>query len=325
MRIHLLILVFVLFGIIKMEAQQPAQYSLYMLNQYDNNVAYAGMDDYLSATGVFRKQWLGLESSPITQNLNVHLPWQYMSGGLGLSIENDILGAERNTSISLSYNYIIRFSSDVKLSFGVGGGLTQKSLDGSKLLAPDGEYEGATINHNDDLIPIGIETSAAPISSLGLYFDSKSLQIGLAANDLTEPYIKYQSTINTQIQLKRNYTGYVAYKFNISDGWAFQPSFLGRSDFVETQMEFSILAVLNDNIFGGVSFRGYSDTTIDALIIFAGLNVHPKIRLAYAYDLPLSGLSSYHTGSHEVMIHYNLRKEIGGIIPAKTIYNPRYY
>ncbi len=325
MRIHLFIPLFVLLGIVKMEAQQPAQYSLYMLNQYHHNIAYAGMDDYLSATGVFRKQWLGLEGSPITQNINVHLPWQYMSGGVGLSIENDILGAERNTSVRLSYNYIARLSANTRLSLGVGGGIIQKALDGSKLLAPEGNYEGTTINHNDDLIPLGLQTALAPTTSVALYLNTKSLQIGIAANNLTEPYINYESGINTEIQLKRNYTAYAAYKFNISDGLAFQPSFLSRSDFVETQMDFSVLATLNDNIFAGTSFRGYNQNTIDALIIFAGLNITPKIRLAYAYDLPLSALSNYHTGSHEVMINYNLKKEIGGMIPAKTIYNPRYY
>lgn len=325
MRTYIYILLLTFLFLAEMKAQQPVQYSLYMLNQYRHNVAYAGMDDYLSATGAFRKQWLGLEGSPISQNINVHLPWQYMSGGAGLNIENDILGAERNTSILMSYNYVARFSSNVRLSLGIGGGIIQKAIDGSKLLAPEGNYEGGTINHNDDLIPVGVEAALAPMTNVGLYLSTKSLQIGVAAENLTEPVVSYKSDIVTGIQLKRNYTAYTAYKFNISDGLSFQPSFLCRSDFIETQVDFSILSTLNDNIFGGASFRGYNDKTIDALIIFGGMNINPKIRLAYAYDLPLSGLNSYHTGSHEVMINYNLRKEIGGMIPAKTIYNPRYY
>ncbi len=308
-----------------LSAQQMPQYSLYMLDGYHTNVAYAGMDGSLSATGVFRKQWLGLEGSPLTQHINVHLPWYYLSGGAGLSIENDLQGAERNTTISLSYNYVAKFSEKARLSIGVGGGIMQKALDGSKLLAPEGDYEGVTINHNDDLIPIGIESAIAPIATAGIYLQTNTFQIGFAANNLTESLIRYESAITTEIQLKRHYVATAVYGFNISDGLLIQPSLLVKSDLVETQADFSILAKLNDNIFAGTSFRGYNGNTIDALILLAGMNISPKIRLAYAYDLSLSGLSSYQTGSHEILLNYNLRKEIGGKIPAKTIYNPRYF
>jgi len=184
--------------VVTLSAQQMPQYSLYMLNGYHANVAYAGMDGSLSATGVFRKQWLGLEGSPMTQHINVHLPWQYLSGGAGLSIENDLQGAERNTTVSLSYNYVARFSENTKLSLGVGGGIVQKALDGSKLLAPEGNYEGATINHNDDLIPVGIESAIAPTATAGIYLQAKALQIGFAANNLTESFIRYESAYQSQ-------------------------------------------------------------------------------------------------------------------------------
>ena len=175
------------------------------------------------------------------------------------------------------------------------------------------------------MIPIGIESAIAPTATAGIYLQTKSLQIGFSANNLTEPLIRYESDIATEIQLKRHYLATAVYGFNISDGWRIQPSLLVKSDFVETQADFSILAELNNNIFVGTSFRGYNGNTIDALIFLAGMNISPKIRLAYAYDLSLSGLSNYQTGSHEILLNYNLNKEIGGKIPAKTIYNPRYF
>ncbi len=306
-------------------AQQPAQYSMYMLNQYNYNVAYAGMDNYLSATGVFRKQWLGLTGSPTTQNVNVHMPWQYLKGGAGLSIQNDILGAERNTAFSVSYNYIARLNEGTYLSLGLGGGLIQKAIDGEKLRAPEGVYEGNTINHNDDFIPLGLESAIAPTATFGVYVKTKSLQLGLSANDLIESDLSFGSNLVTNVQLKRNYHVYAAYDIEISDGLSLQPSALLKSDLVQTQVDFSILSEINDNIFGGVSFRGYSNETIDALIFMAGMNVTRNLKLAYAYDLSISGLSSYNSGSHEIMLNYNLGKELGGMIPAKVIYNPRFY
>lgn len=309
----------------KATAQQPAQYSLYMLNQYNYNVAYAGMDDYLSATGVFRKQWVGINGSPTTQNVNVHLPWQYLSGGLGLNVQNDMLGAERNTAVTVSYNYIARLSNNTLLSVGLGGGLVQKAIDGTKLRAPEGNYEGSTIEHNDDFIPVGLESAIAPTAGFGLYLKNKSLEVGLSANDLIESDLDYGSNIATSVQLKRNYHAYVSYNVKISDGLALKPSALLKSDFVQTQVDFSVLSKINDNIFGGVSFRGYSNETIDALVFIGGMNITPNIRLAYSYDLSLSGLSSYNSGSHELMLNYNLGKDLGGVIPAKVIFNPRFY
>ena len=65
--------------------QQPAQYSMYMLNKYAFNPAYAGMDNSLSLTGVYRNQWLNLDGNPVSQNFNVHMPLYIVGGGIGLA------------------------------------------------------------------------------------------------------------------------------------------------------------------------------------------------------------------------------------------------
>jgi len=88
-------------------AQQPSQYSLYMLNPYGYNTAYAGLDESLSITGVFRKQWVNLPGSPMSFQFNAHMPLEYINSGVGLSVEHDRLGAQFYTHVQGSYNYII--------------------------------------------------------------------------------------------------------------------------------------------------------------------------------------------------------------------------
>ena len=85
------------------QSQQAGQFSMYMLNKYQNNAAYAGLDNSLSLTGVFRSQWVGLNGSPIMQNVNAHMPVYFIKGGVGLNINNTTLGAEQHTSMTLSY------------------------------------------------------------------------------------------------------------------------------------------------------------------------------------------------------------------------------
>lgn len=307
------------------QAQQAPQYSMYMLNKYNYNPAYAGLDNSLSITGVFRKQWVNLESSPVTQNINAHMPFYYLGGGIGINLENDQLGAERNTSGSISYNYFVPVSKKSLFSFGIGAGAIQKSIDGSKLRAPDGDYtEPPIIDHRDNLIPIGKVAATAPYFNAGIYFYSEKLEFGVSANNLIEPTATLNAEELINIKFIRNYFFNFAYSFEINRDLTIQPSFFAKSDLIQTQLEISTIVKYSDNIFGGASFRGYNANSIDAVIFIAGYKLNERVTLAYSYDLTLSGLSKVSKGSHEILLNYNLNKPIGKGIPPKVIYNPRF-
>jgi len=293
-----------------------------MFNQFSYNPAYAGMDNSLSFTGLYRKQWSGLTNSPITQNINVHMPLYILSGGIGINVENDKLGLEQNLLATLSYNFQIPVGKIGILALGASGGIFQKTLDGSLILTPEGQYEGFTINHNDDLpLPTAEMSELTPTFNAGIYFQTESFEVGLSTINIQEPVIEGTFFSTT---LSRNYFFNAAYQFDLLKGITAHPSILIKSDFVETQMEASILFKYNDNIFVGGSFRGYNTNTADALSLILGLNLSDKIRLAYAYDYTLSDLNLVSNGSHEIMINYNLGREIGkGKLP-KIIFNPRY-
>ena len=48
------------------------------------------------------------------------------------------------------------------------------------------------------------------------------------------------------------------------------------------------------------------------------------MRIGYAYDYTTSNFGQFNSGSHEIMINYNLNKVIGNPLPARIIYNPRF-
>ena len=293
-----------------------------MFNQFSFNPAYAGMDNSLSFTGLHRKQWSGLTNSPITQNINVHMPLYILSGGIGINVENDKLGLEQNLLATLSYNFQIPVGKIGILAIGASGGIFQKTLDGSLILTPEGQYEGLTINHNDGLpLPTSETSELTPTFNAGIYFQTESFEAGFSTVNIQEPVIEGTFFSTT---LSRNYFFNAAYQFDLLKSFTVHPSILIKSDLVETQMEASVLFKYNDNIFVGGSFRGYNTNTADALSLIVGLNLSEKIRLAYAYDYTLSDLNLVSNGSHEIMINYNLGREIGkGKLP-KIIFNPRY-
>ncbi len=325
-KIYFLTPVFAFLLLADLVAQQAPQYSMYFFNQYAFNPAYAGLDNSLSITGVYRKQWAGLEGSPSNQNLNAHLPWYYLGGAIGIQLDNDILGAERNTQISMAYAYHLKLSRTSILSIGLDGGVVQKTLDGNQLRAPEGTFdpEGNLISHNDNFIPQGIESAIAPTARAGVYFQSKNIEIGISANQLPELTADFNTIGVTKFQFLRNYFAIFAYNLEVSDNLALKPSVYFKSDLTEHQLDFSIIGRYNGNIFGGVSFRGYSQNTLDSVVFTAGLKVSEKVTVAYAYDLTLSNLSSVSNGSHELMFNYNLNKKLGGAVPSKIIYNPRF-
>ena len=308
------------------KGQQNGQYSLYMLNKYQFNSAYAGLDNSVSLTGVFRRQWLGLEGSPSMQNLNVHMPLYYLHGGIGLNIDNMNIGAQQNISATLSYSYHHPVGEVGILSIGAGGGIFQKTIDGSKLRTPDGEYQEniPVINHNDPFLSEISQSAMTPVFNAGIYFQSEKLEVGISAINLIEPNVSIALDNNVNIQLNRHYFATMAYNWEIGNFLELRPSVMVKSDLQETQMEISTIVEYNDNIFGGVAFRGYNKNTIDAATFLAGTKLSEKITLAYSYDLTLSSYNSVSRGSHEILINYNLNKKIGAGIPPRIIHNPRF-
>lgn len=322
--LRLMVLLLVLTSV-QVQAQQAAQYSLYALNPYQINPAYGGLDESLSMTGAFRKQWVDLEGSPTTQAFNAHMPFYFLNGGVGLSIENDILGAERNTMVTASYNYIKDLGQESVISVGFAGGFVQKMLDGSLLRAPDGIYEGPTINHNDPILSEGKQSGIAPVLNAGVFYRSALFEAGISGSHLLESSVQYSDNAVTEVTFNRNLYFTFAYNIYLGEKLHLKPSLLVKSDFVQTQVDFSGILRYNDNIIFGSSLRGYNQRTLDAVVVLAGMQVTDNITIAYAYDIPLSDLRTVNSGSHEIVLNYNLRKKIGGEIPSKIIYNPRFY
>ena len=302
--------------------QQPAQYSLFMMNKLNWNPAYAGLDNSLSATGVYRAQWAGLEGNPITQNVNVHMPLYILSSGIGINLENDELGAERRTTGTVSYNYQLPVGRRGLLAIGLSAGLAQRTLDGSKLRSPDVDYDidASVIIHNDGLLPISQINASAATFGAGIYYYSERFEAGFAARNLSEPTVELDAI---SLVLKRTFFFNAGGHFDLGGSLSLHPSLLARSDLAQTQTDIAAILQYNDNIFGGASFRGYNSDNIDAVAFIAGFKLSENVTLAYAYDLTLSALNQVSNGSHEVMINYNLNKRLGTGRPPKVIYNPR--
>jgi type IX secretion system PorP/SprF family membrane protein len=305
-------------------AQQVPQSSLYALNPYAFNPAYAGMENTLVATGVYRQQWSGLKGAPVTQHINAHLPLYAISSGIGIRIENDVIGAHNSSQALLSYNYQLQAGRNAVLSIGVSAGYLQYVLDGTKLRAPEGTYVDPDFSHNDQVLPLGKEKVGAPLIEAGLYLQTKNLEIGASIQPV---YASKLTAGAGSFGVKAVQHGffYAAYTIGVGENLSLKPSVLVKTDLVKTQAEVSALAKWRDNMFVGLAYRGFGSTSKDAAILIAGLKLNDKTTLAYAFDVPLSPLNTVNRGSHELLLRYSLNKPIGvGKLPP-VIYNPRFF
>ena len=310
-----------------LRAQQAPQFSLYMLNPYAYNPAYAGMENTLVATGVYRQQWSNLKGAPETQHLNIHLPLSMISSGVGMRAENDIIGAHRTTQVVLSYSFQQELGRSAILSAGISGGYLQYALDGTKLRAPDGTYASPDpFTHNDPLLPEGKLQVGAPVMEAGLYFQWKELGVSLATQPVFAPLLASKAGgSDFSLQPVRHFLAGASYRIAVSRDLSIKPSVLLKTDLTETQTEISTIFRWRENIFAGASFRGMRSSARDAVVLLGGLRLNERTLLAYSFDIPLSPLEVANRGSHELLLRYELNKPIGtGKLPP-VIYNPRFF
>ncbi len=304
--------------------QNHAQKSLYMVDQASVNPALAGVDEAINLSFIHRSQWVGIDGNPKSQFLSASLPLSNLSGGAGISIINDLAGAERNTFISLSYAYRLEMKKS-RLTGGIGVGFVQKALDGTKLIAPQGDYSGDNgFTHNDNFIPETKTSGIAPDISLGVFYKHRNLYAGISATHLTGSSVKLNTTgASSKIKIYRTMHATIGYEWQVSKKVGIAPSVYVKSDFVKTQIDFSGIFSYKGNIWLGASFRGYERTSMDAVAAIFGFKLTHNFKVNYAYDISISNLGPYNSGSHELGLSYRIKMKDRSQ-PGKIIYNPRF-
>lgn len=303
-------------------SQQSTQYSLYHLDKHLFNPAYAGVEPELTATAIVRNQWLGINGSPLYQQLSLNAPLIAGNSGIGLNFENDNLGLEHNINASVSYSHRFRFSENGFLAAGIRGVWSGKSLDGTKITTPDGKYEpGSSPDHKDGLLPVGKSRGNIFGIGAGILLRAGNFEVGAGVDNIVPGEYKFEA-----FQIKYDPTWYLnaGWLLPVSDFWQLKLDGLARTDGTLVQTDAVVKILMGNNMFAGSSFRGYSNRTIDAISVFAGIRVMESLTLAASYDLGLSDLRDIHSGSIEFGLRYSYGNKIFREKLPVVIYNPRY-
>src|SRR6187431_295876 len=119
------------------QAQFEPQFSQYMFNEMFINPAYAGSRKQISATMVYRNQWVGLEGAPKTQTASIHGPLMNKKLGLGVTIMNETIGVTHQFSVYGNYAYRFQVGSDGAFALGLQGGFINHQEDLSKVVTTE--------------------------------------------------------------------------------------------------------------------------------------------------------------------------------------------
>jgi len=290
------------------KAQQEAMYTQYMFNTLVINPAYAGSRNVISATGLLRSQWTGMEGAPKTQTFTLDAPVFKKKVGLGFQAFKDRVGIVSTTGAVATYAYRIRMEK-ASLSFGIQGGVSQYRANFSQVvLEPIGSSNDVAFSNNAN--------SAFYNFGAGVYYNSDDFYVGLSSPQLLQnklpSYSSDQSKQNRQFSHLFLMAGYV---FPLGIDFKLKPSVLMKA-VQGAPLEADVNANLwvKDIFSIGAQYR----TNADVSGMFE-LQLGPQIRLGYAYDHSLTSLQSYNSGSHEIM----LRFELGG--DKNKVLSPRYF
>ena len=290
-RVTYIILFTIIAGSAGLQAQQMPHYTQYMFNNFVVNPAVAGTYDYFQIRTNHRFQWVGLLDPPMTNSISFYGPHAKLDMGYGGYVYNDVTGPTSRTGVTGSYAYNIAITGDIRLSMGLYASIMQYRVDGTQLNPAD---------VSDPSILNVVSTSYLPDAGLGLYLYADEFYVGLSVAQLLNNSIKIFDNKDGVNRLKThiNLTG--AYRFWIDENWMIEPSLMIKGT-APKQLSFDLTAIVEwqKMLWAGVSYRHQ-----DAVGILLGYSFDEMLFFGYSYDIGVSELSKYNTGSHEIMIGY---------------------
>lgn len=276
-------------------AQQLPLYSQYMMNGFLLNPGIAGSVDLFPVTLTARQQWVGINDAPSTQALSTHVLLGNQKFGVGGYIFNDMFGPVSRIGIQGVFAYHLPLPGiDSKLGMGLAFKGFQYKLDETQLVI---------IDDSDPSISNAVESTFVPDADFGLYLYNNKYFVGASATQLIEFKIKLGDNVNNENKMVRHYFFTGGYKFAMGKDFELEPSVLVKgTERTPFQFDINAKAYYKKNYWLGVSYRSSND-----IIAMIGLKVN-KLYFGYAFDYTTSNIKNYTSGSHEIMIGYNINE-----------------
>jgi type IX secretion system PorP/SprF family membrane protein len=261
------------------------------------NPAMAGSTSSLSVFVLHRRQWVSLPGAPSTSLIGFSKRLNKKIGGaVGLQIADDQIGSLKYNNLKLMYAKDFRFGiSELR----IGGAIIGNFLKINKT-----NWITSDLEVDTELSQGRKARSQYVDGSFGLAFKRNDLTIGMAISR-----IRNANLADLNWQMNRSYNAWLGYKLQWGDKVAFNTTPMIRvitDELSSPQIEGRIDTEINNKFWLLAGYRyGESALLGFSYIIPVGAG---KMMFGYVFDYGLNTLAEYNSGSHELMLKFNLDK-----------------
>jgi type IX secretion system PorP/SprF family membrane protein len=289
---------FVTFG------QQDEQMSLYMYNPLYFNPAYAGSRDAISTVALARFQWVGYKGAPMSQWFSAHAPILHKSMGIGGHVINDQIGSRTRTSVYLDVNSSIQLNKNQdRLAVGITGGFDAMGYD----------FSNSTVIDQTDPYYGSSFSTTKPNFGAGIYYYGKKHYVGFSVPRLFESKIEVNNILEKIT--KRHFFVSAGYVFDLNSVFKLKPSTLIKyTPNSPITIDANVSLLMYDKLWTGLMYRFH-----EAMGVNIVYNIKQTFSVGYVYDFPINGLRSYQSGSHEIMLQFDIKPK------KQALTSPRYF
>lgn len=263
------------------------------------NPGAAGRSGLLDATAAFRQQWVGFDGAPSQFLLSADAEVKFLKSfhGVALTAMQDKVGPVKAINLSAAYSYHIYLDKGI-LGLGASFGAFNVKLTASDLSTAPSELPDGYHQESDEALSGADDSQTAFDVGLGAFYQSEAAFLSLSLQHLTAPDIemKNEAVLNVRPVMILSAGRLLGKDIKVK---SVEPRLALRTDFASMQVEMWLNANFNPRFWLGLGAR-----LQDAMLIATGVRLKNGLDISYAYDLSLSKLRRYNSGSHEVTLHY---------------------
>ena len=297
-------------GHFKAAAQIDAQLTQYWALPSYYNPSSIGNVDFIHITAGSKLQWLGVKHAPMDFFALADMPFKFLGKrwGTGLLLQQESVGLVSSQTIAAQLAWKKKMLGGT-LSVGVQLGLINQVFKGDSIRIPENNNYHTSV---DDAIPKGVVDGRALDVAAGVSFVHKWFWVAASATHVTAPTITLKAGENEE-DLYEFDTGrffYLMAGSNIpikNTLFEIQPSILVKTDTKFWQAEATARFRYNKFLSAGVGYRHK-----DAVSAMIGAEFK-NFFVGYAYDFPISSMNKATHGSHELILNYNVKLNMGEV------------
>lgn len=299
-------------------AQQDEQFTQFMYHKLGFNPAYAGMQETPTFTALVRQQWLGLEGAPQSQLLTFNMPLTASGIGLGANVSRHSIGATERLTADISYCYRFNLGRGGRMGIGLSSSVRMLRINFD-------ETESTQPRDGDPAIPAGMQSKMVPNFGAGIYYSNQTFYVGFSAPRLLTNNIDFAEEGTVISREVPHYYLMGGILVRLGEKVQMQPqAILKYVEGAPFDGDINLNFIFSETVYSGVSYRlgGSSSTGIgEAGSLLLGMQFSDRFMFGLSYDMTLSELRSYSSGSMEVVVRYG----IGGRSRGDEILSPRFF